>query len=284
MNIQNREHVAASFAALGCSSQSWTTDFADSQAGRRLPDAETGIEPASGPGPAAGSGAGVLAASLCLKGLFLADCPDAVRDALGEAAKGFGYSFASYHLLMRGTASMVSTLPDVASASGSQGEIEPLLAMVASGSGPAEWTVPTSLQPSDPKSAMATFVAQLGRIGVRLGISLPVTFSSGSGMLTFYAMADADRDIAGVSEAMPLIALAIHTKIQAMPDFRFACSTATLSCRERECIAWAAQGKSVAETSKLMGITERTVLFHISNVKRRLGAGTIAHAVFKSYA
>lgn len=46
---------------------------------------------------------------------------------------------------------------------------------------------------------------------------------------------------------------------------------APLSEREKDCLMWAADGKTSAEIARLLAITERTVLFHIESAGRKLG-------------
>ena len=48
----------------------------------------------------------------------------------------------------------------------------------------------------------------------------------------------------------------------------------SLSEREAEALTWAARGKSSAEAAMLMGVTERTVNFHVENAMRKLGVGS----------
>jgi DNA-binding CsgD family transcriptional regulator len=59
--------------------------------------------------------------------------------------------------------------------------------------------------------------------------------------------------------------------------------TAPLSEREKDCLMWAADGKTTAEIARALDITERTVLFHIESAGRKLGVSgrhsVIARAV-----
>jgi DNA-binding CsgD family transcriptional regulator len=54
-----------------------------------------------------------------------------------------------------------------------------------------------------------------------------------------------------------------------------------LSPRERECLLWAARGKTAWETSVILGTSERTVVFHFENATRKLGVHSKLHAVVK---
>jgi DNA-binding CsgD family transcriptional regulator len=51
-----------------------------------------------------------------------------------------------------------------------------------------------------------------------------------------------------------------------------ASSQAVLSAREAEVLQWLHQGKSSWEVSVILGISESTVNFHVSNITRKLGA------------
>ena len=53
----------------------------------------------------------------------------------------------------------------------------------------------------------------------------------------------------------------------------------TLSNREMEVIQWLQQGKSSWEVSVILGISESTVNFHVSNITRKLGAVNRAQAL-----
>jgi DNA-binding CsgD family transcriptional regulator len=53
---------------------------------------------------------------------------------------------------------------------------------------------------------------------------------------------------------------------------------------ERECqvLTWVAAGKTTSEIAAIMPISERTVIFHLSNARRKLGATNSRHAISKA--
>jgi LuxR family quorum sensing-dependent transcriptional regulator len=57
-----------------------------------------------------------------------------------------------------------------------------------------------------------------------------------------------------------------------------------LSEREREVLRWTAAGKTAWETSCILGISERTVNYHIAMASRRLEAVSRTHAVARAIA
>ena len=52
-----------------------------------------------------------------------------------------------------------------------------------------------------------------------------------------------------------------------------------LTARERECLLWAAQGKTSWEIGRILGIAERTVNFHIANTCAKLDVRTRQAAI-----
>lgn len=52
-----------------------------------------------------------------------------------------------------------------------------------------------------------------------------------------------------------------------------------LTTRELECLRWAAEGKGAWDIASLLGITERTVFFHLTNACTKLGVATRQQAV-----
>ncbi len=59
-------------------------------------------------------------------------------------------------------------------------------------------------------------------------------------------------------------------------------SAVNLTDRERECLTWTAQGKTSWEVSRILKVSEKTVLFHLSNVLQKLSVHSKHHAVVKA--
>ena len=57
-----------------------------------------------------------------------------------------------------------------------------------------------------------------------------------------------------------------------------------LTARERECLKWAADGKTAWEIGQIMSIAERTAVFHINNVIKKLGASNKTQAIVRAVA
>lgn len=66
---------------------------------------------------------------------------------------------------------------------------------------------------------------------------------------------------------------------QAFPE---AAPKPALSEREREVLTWVARGKSTWDVAQILALSERTVIFHIENAKKKLNAATRTHLVVKA--
>lgn len=56
----------------------------------------------------------------------------------------------------------------------------------------------------------------------------------------------------------------------------------SLNDREVEVLTWAGRGKTSVEIAQILGLTKRTVDFHIDNARAKLGAATRTEAVIKA--
>jgi DNA-binding response OmpR family regulator len=52
--------------------------------------------------------------------------------------------------------------------------------------------------------------------------------------------------------------------------------------RELEALTWAARGKTFAEIAEILGLSRRTVEFHLDNARRKLGVPTRTQALIKA--
>jgi DNA-binding response OmpR family regulator len=55
-----------------------------------------------------------------------------------------------------------------------------------------------------------------------------------------------------------------------------------LNDREAEILTWAARGKTSVQIAEMLGITKRTVDFHLDNAREKLGASTRSEAALKA--
>ncbi len=55
-----------------------------------------------------------------------------------------------------------------------------------------------------------------------------------------------------------------------------------LGQRERETLTWAARGKTFSEIGEILGLSRRTVEFHLDSARRKLGVPTRTQALIKA--
>lgn len=55
-----------------------------------------------------------------------------------------------------------------------------------------------------------------------------------------------------------------------------------LTKREKECLAWACEGKSSWDISKILGCSKRTVTFHLTNAQMKLNTTNRCQSISKA--
>ncbi|MER8824005.1 LuxR family transcriptional regulator [Mesorhizobium sp. M0991] len=118
--------------------------------------------------------------------------------------------------------------------------------------------------------------------GLRSGITIPLHGPDGSFATMSFAQ-PWDRDFGdGTISYLQLAALHFHLRITKFTNLNGIEEPFNLSPREKECILWAARGKSSWEVGVILGISVNTVNFHVKNAMRKLGAGTRTVAAIKA--
>lgn len=138
----------------------------------------------------------------------------------------------------------------------------------------------------DPQSdAKSLAVMQEAReFGLASGASLPVRGGRGEvGVLSFSSERAGQQTRLAIDIAIPdlyLLSAYVHEaagRLVTQGSLPF--NPPELTARERECLLWAAEGKTSWEIARILGISERTVIFHLQNAARRLNASSRQQAV-----
>jgi len=103
------------------------------------------------------------------------------------------------------------------------------------------------------------------------------------GMMS-YASTDPRHPImeSSVHAEATLLATYVHQVASLLISRPHAETLRPLSPRERECLKWAAEGKNSWEIGHLLKISERTAIFHLTNVTEKLGVMNRQQAVAKA--
>lgn len=120
--------------------------------------------------------------------------------------------------------------------------------------------------------------------GLAKGLSVPLHgLGCVFGMMS-YAAADPNHPITEstvCAEAM-LLATYVHQAASALLFGDRGREVPPLTARERECLKWAAEGKSSWDIAHLLAISERTAIFHVRNACAKLAVNTRQQAVAKA--
>jgi DNA-binding CsgD family transcriptional regulator len=102
----------------------------------------------------------------------------------------------------------------------------------------------------------------------------------------------AEREIVAVLPQCQLLTCYVHDAAKNLVRHRFgsgillrasaALPDSGLSKRERDCLMWAAIGKTTSEIAEILPISERTVIFHLANARQKLGAANSRQAISKA--
>ncbi|MER8479172.1 LuxR family transcriptional regulator [Mesorhizobium sp. M1163] len=118
--------------------------------------------------------------------------------------------------------------------------------------------------------------------GLRSGISVPLHGPDGSfAIMNFAQPWDGEFQNRTITY-LQLAALHFHLRVAEFANSSGIEETPNLSPREKECILWAAKGKSSWEIGKIAGISVNTVNFHIKNVMRKMDTASRTTAAVKA--
>jgi LuxR family quorum sensing-dependent transcriptional regulator len=119
------------------------------------------------------------------------------------------------------------------------------------------------------------------------GVTVPIYSVTGFQACVTYGSAERKLDLSNRSvAALHLISIYAHNKMRdvlAGSGNRAAKRATALSAREIEVLKWMAAGKTNWEIARIIGVTERTVEFHVSQALRRLNAVTRTQAVAEAF-
>tara|TARA_R110002072_G_scaffold238329_1_gene395695 strand:+ start:31791 stop:32528 length:738 start_codon:yes stop_codon:yes gene_type:complete len=125
------------------------------------------------------------------------------------------------------------------------------------------------------------FMKQAIKYGLSNGFSIPIKSISSEFAIFSMAIGEAENAIDIMDNAQPFA----HTFATHLFERFLAILSQEeikqfeLTKRERECMFWACEGKTTWEISKIIDISERTVLYHLNNSTKKLGAINRQHAV-----
>lgn len=163
--------------------------------------------------------------------------------------------------------------------------IDPTVTHCANHFLPLTWDRIGPLEEED--EAVRNFMAESRDFGLKNGVSFPIHTPQGEFAMLSMALGEGkERSHSLILHAIPyvqLISLHIHEAVRrAVNIVNAPFGFPRLSEREKECLLWIAEGKTSWETSMIIGISERTVIFHLQNVTEKLKVTNRQQAVARA--
>ena len=226
-----------------------------------------------------------------LEALLACTTPDELRRAVGEYVKRLGFDSWVYAANPNGQNASPYVLSAYPAAwlkryieKGYLG-IDPVVAHCREHTTPLVWTADGPI--GERNRRCPSFFHDAADFGLKAGISTPVHgLGCQWGLLSVAGTGERpDRrtqlhQIAGVQ----LLATFTHEVGHRFATTPQAGAHVHLTARELECLRWAAEGKTGWEIGRLLGISERTVVFHVENAARKLGVFGRRQAVARAIA
>lgn len=158
-------------------------------------------------------------------------------------------------------------------------DIDPVVKHCMENSSPVTWGEINILKRSNTINVME----EAKIYDLKFGVSIPIhTNNSSFGMVSFASSEKmrTDNSLAVMASNLvqPLISDFVTKQSQSLRDVH----SISLTDRELECLKWSAEGKSAWEISRIICCSERTVIFHISNMCNKLGAANKYQAISKA--
>lgn len=153
---------------------------------------------------------------------------------------------------------------------------------------PLVWGLPSRHAPEE-EEQLTRFWHEAADHGLRSGVSFPIHAQGGEmGMLSLASSRSQAQCAPRIQRALALGQLLsnyIHETTRRVFDRdHLPIERDQLTARERECLLWAAEGKTASETAIILGISERTVVFHLQNVVQKLNVTNRSQAVARAIA
>ncbi len=160
--------------------------------------------------------------------------------------------------------------------------VDPVVRAGLGGMLPIDWA---DIDRKDPLVRRFFGEAQEFKVGSQ-GISIPIRGRHHEFAMFSVTTQLSEREWAGLKRTMMrdlmLVGYHFHSWALKAEGIDSTSGPASLSPREVECLRWRALGKSDWDTSVIVGISERTVKFHLENARAKLDAMNTTHAISKA--
>ncbi|RWA75253.1 MAG: LuxR family transcriptional regulator [Mesorhizobium sp.] len=158
--------------------------------------------------------------------------------------------------------------------------IDPVVTRAKRLKAPFSWST-EDLHPRRRSLEERRFFAEATDFGIRSGLTIPLQVSFGTVAMLTLASARPFTEISSLHDAhRAATAVAfVHIKLSMLGDLHIEETETRLTAQEAKCLTWSSLGKYMPEIAAILGIEHRTVQYHLDNVREKLGAINLPHAV-----
>jgi LuxR family transcriptional activator of conjugal transfer of Ti plasmids len=216
---------------------------------------------------------------------------EALRDVMAEAAADMGVASFAYLGLSSNPApqlgpTLVSTYPTEWTdhyIGHDYCRIDPVIQTASQDVLPFYWGQTVPLKPLD--EAQARLFREAQECGIHHGFTIPIHDAGRVASLNFCCAHDVDTFRKAVEEhrhVIHLMGIYFHAHVRRKLQLTSRLSRPCLTPREAECLQWSALGKSHQVIADILGLSRRTVKFHIENAMKKLDVATTRQAIVKA--
>ena len=151
---------------------------------------------------------------------------------------------------------------------------------------PLLWDCESELADRSVDVGVREFMQDAMDFGLRKGATFPVHGANGEIALLSFVLNEHSKNFERNHDVLfegQLFSAYVHEAVRRVFGQEFVpIQNARLTGRETECLKWTAEGKTTWEIAAILGISERTVIFHLQNVSEKLNASNRSHAVARA--
>jgi DNA-binding CsgD family transcriptional regulator len=123
--------------------------------------------------------------------------------------------------------------------------------------------------------------------GMHDGLAIPLIGANGRISMLSLATETKDEKLSKLlvcyQDQIIALAFAFHSIAKDfIKDNNLVIDKPELTNREKECLLWIAKGKSSWDIGQILGISTRTVVFHVENAKKKFGVSSRYHLIVKA--
>lgn len=162
---------------------------------------------------------------------------------------------------------------------------DPIVKYIVERNTPVRWNdLPT--MPNYCSDEQLDVMRQAAEFGMSYGVSIPCRSADCLGVLSFAG--DSPTSLQNCDALMiygPILSNHLLDCVRGIDQVLLAPgkeAAEKVSPREIDALYWASEGKTAWEIGKIMSISERTVVFHLTNATTKLGASSRQHAISKA--